>query len=204
MSAWHEHHLNRTWNVHKSPMLPSSWNPRIAKPKFLSPHSKPWKGQNSLLSIASWAYGKQGMNNNEKKTEDISCRKRHWHQAFGSYKKEKKATVSSKNVWVDFCFWKLRKKTNQRRKKSVHESHEKRIGRTGMNEESGRHRKETKWVLLRVVKFLCFIYLGITLILKEQLVEDEETTLVWTRVEQLCGFFGQPRYCGGRSRLLHT
>ncbi len=203
MSAWHEHHLNRTWNVHKSPMLQSSWNPRITKPKFLSPHSKPWKGQNSLLSIASWAYGKQGMNNNNKKLR-ISLAENAIDIKHLALIKRKKAIVSSKNVWVDFCFWKLRKKTNQRRRKSVHESHEKRIGRTGMNEESGRHRKETKWVLLRVVKFLCFIYLGITLILKEQLVEDEETTLVWTRVEQLCGFFGQPRYCGGRSRLLHT
>lgn len=116
MSAWHEHHLNRTWNVHKSPMLQSSWNPRITKPKFLSPHSKPWKGQNSLLSIASWAYGKQGMNNNKKKTEDISCRKRHWHQAFGSYKK-KKGNRKLKECLSGFLLLKIKKENKPKKKK---------------------------------------------------------------------------------------
>lgn len=133
MSTWHEHHVNRTWNVHRSPMLQSSWNPRMTKPKFLSPHSKPWKGQNSLLTIASWAYGKQGMNS-KKKTEDISCRKRHWYQAFGSYKK-KKGNRKLKECLSGFLLLKIKKENKP--KKSVHESHEKRIGRTGMNEESG-------------------------------------------------------------------
>lgn len=203
MSAWHEHHLNRTWNVHKSPMLQSSWNPRITKPKFLSPHSKPWKGQNSLLSIASWAYGKQGMNNNEKKTEDISCRKRHWHQAFGSYKK-KKGNRKLKECLSGFLLLKIKKENKPKKKKKrsriAREAHWKDRDEWGV----GKAPKRNKVSTAASREIFMFFYLGITLILKEQLVEDEETTLVWTRVEQLCGFFGQPRYCGGRSRLLHT
>ncbi len=38
----------------------------------------------------------------------------------------------------------IKKENKPKKKKSVHESHEKRIGRTGMNEESGRHRKRNK------------------------------------------------------------
>lgn len=139
----------------------------------------------------------------KKKTEDISCRKRHWHQAFGSYKK-KKGNRKLKECLSGFLLLKIKKENKPKKKKKcsriAREAHWKDRDKWGVGKTPKRNKESTATSR----EIFMFFYLGISLILKEQLVEDEETTLVWTRVEQLCGFFGQPRYCGGRSRLLHT